>query len=89
MKTYSKKEKEILAALSQDLYRVALGRHRGQVKMAARFTAEAKDRLAELSQFNLKNKILASLNSASERSAEDLLMYATLVKNRALTLSSA
>jgi len=73
-----------LQSLSMDLLRVALGRHRGQTAMAERFTLEAKQRLAELPTFDLAPKILASLNSKAVRSAEDLLMYSTLVKNRAL-----
>jgi len=83
-KPYSKEEILSLQALSQDLYRVAVGRHRGQTKMAARFAQEAKDRLAEVTNFALADKILASLDSAEERSAEDLLMYSTLVRNRSL-----
>ncbi|MFH2019341.1 MAG: hypothetical protein ABII80_01905 [bacterium] len=70
-----------LQALSQDLYRVAIGRHRGQTEMSIRFANEAKARLAELSSFNLADKIMYSLNSKAERSAEDLLMYSTLVRN--------
>lgn len=73
-----------MQALSQDLYRVAVGRHRGQVEMAEKFTTEAKARLVEISDFEYKERILASLDSSEERSAEDLLMYSTLVKNRAL-----
>lgn len=72
-----------LQALSQDLYRVAIGRHRGQVKMAARFTVEALKRLEEINDLKFKEKITASLHSKDERSAEDLLMYSTLVRNRA------
>lgn len=74
----------ILKALSQDLYRIAIGRHRGQHTMAQRFTLEAKLRISELTQFEFKDEILTSLDSGEERSAEDLLMYSTLVRNRCL-----
>lgn len=77
-------DKQILAmqALSQDLYRVAIGRHRGQEAMAERFTKEAESRIAELPELPYREKILISLASHAERSAEDLLMYSTLVQNR-------
>ncbi|GAB4027897.1 MAG: hypothetical protein Fur0011_6960 [Candidatus Microgenomates bacterium] len=74
-----------LAALSQDLLRVAMGRYRNQIKMSERFTHEAKARLNEISDFALRGAIMASLNSTHERSAEDLLMYSTLVKNIVLS----
>jgi hypothetical protein len=71
-----------LQALSMDLLRVAMGRHRGQTAMAARFTLEAKKRLAEVPDFEFHTQITQALNSSAERSAEDLLMYSTLVRNR-------
>lgn len=74
-----------LAALSQDLLRVAMGRYRNQTKMSERFVLEAKARLDEVSNFTLRDTIMSSLNSTHERSAEDLLMYSTLVKNRVLS----
>lgn len=74
-----------LAALSQDLLRVAMSRYRNQTKMSARFVLEAKARLNEVSNFALRDTIMRSLNSTHERSAEDLLMYSTLVKNRVLS----
>ncbi len=77
-------QKLALQALSQDLYRVAMGRYQGRTKMAERFTMEAKDRLTEVGNFEYKERILASLDSKAERSAEDLLMYSTLVRNQAL-----
>lgn len=81
----SEDQKIVLQSLSQDLLRVAMGRHRKQKKMAARFTEEAKARLHELNEFDqgLILKIEESLNSVADRSAEDLLMYSTLVRNRA------
>lgn len=72
-----------LQALSQDLTRIALGRYRGQTQMAARFTTEAKKRISELPSTPLLTKITQSLDSVAERSAEDLLMYATLTRNQA------
>lgn len=71
-----------LQSLSMDLLRVAIGRYRGQMEMAERFTFEAKKRLAEVPDFELHSQITQSLNSSAERSAEDLLMYSTLVRNR-------
>ncbi|PIW07572.1 hypothetical protein COW38_02565 [Candidatus Collierbacteria bacterium CG17_big_fil_post_rev_8_21_14_2_50_45_7] len=72
-----------LQALSQDLTRIALGRYRNQPKMATRFTEEAKKRLMELPRIKFYDQILSSLNSPLERSAEDILMYSTLIRNRA------
>lgn len=77
-------QKSSLAALSQDLLRVAMGRYRNQSKMSERFAIEAKARLNEVSDFPLKPMILKSLNSDHESSAEDILMYSTLVKNRCI-----
>ena len=73
-----------MQSLSMDLLRVALARHRGQTQMADTFAVESRARLAELDTFELKDKIIASLDSSEERSAEDLLMYSTLVRNRAI-----
>lgn len=78
-------QKNSLAALSQDLIRVALGRHRNQLKMSERFAIEARARLNEVPNFPLRTMILKSLNSDHESSAEDLLMYSTLVKNRVIS----
>lgn len=79
-------QKIILQSLSMDLLRAALGRHRGSHAMANRFIEESKKRLSELdSSFNVKiisdlKKVLAT---SSDRQAEDLLMYSTLIRNRA------
>lgn len=83
-KPLTQNQKIAMQSLSMDLLRVALGRHRGQTQMAATFTNEARARLTELDTFELKDKIIASLDSSEERSAEDLLMYSTLVRNRAM-----
>ena len=69
-----------------DLLRAALGRHRGSHAMADRFIAEARERLNEIDDFsnlNLISKLKLVLSSKSERQAEDLLMYSTLIRNRA------
>lgn len=76
-------KRRTLQALSQDLTRVAMGRYRGQAKMADSFAIEAKKRLAEYPDFIFANQITMALDSSAERSAEDLLMYATLTRNRA------
>ncbi len=74
----------VMQSLSMDLLRVALGRHRGQTAMAATFTQEAKSRIQELGELPFKHQIIASLDSTAERSAEDLLMYSTLIRNRSI-----
>ena len=76
----------ILQSLSMDLLRAALGRHRGSHVMADRFIKESKKRLAEVDD-TFNKKILSNLKDVldirSERQAEDLLMYSTLIRNRA------
>lgn len=76
----------VLQSLSMDLLRAGLGRYRGSHKMADRFIEEAKKRLAEIDSANnqkLMNNISKTLSSHSDRQAEDLAMYSTLVRNRA------
>lgn len=73
-----------LQSLSMDLLRAALGRYRGSHIMADRFVIEAKKRIGELDDRNNKallDKVNISLSTRSERQAEDLLMYSTLIKN--------
>ena len=82
----SNNQQIILQSLSMDLLRAALGRHRGSHAMAYRFIAEARERLNEIDDFsnlNLISKLKLVLSSKSERQAEDLLMYSTLIRNRA------
>ncbi len=82
----SNNQQIILQSLSMDLLRAALGRHRGSHAMADRFIAEARERLNEIDDFsnlNLISKLKLVLSSKSERQAEDLLMYSTLIRNRA------
>jgi hypothetical protein len=80
-------QKIILQSLSMDLLRAALGRHRGSHTMADRFIEESKKRLSELDKsFNIE--LISNLNKVlethSERQAEDLLMYSTLIRNRSI-----
>lgn len=84
--------RELLGALSQDLYRVALGYHRGLITMANRFYEEALKRREEIDQNSLKpylRKLLAKLDTLISqedkgRIAEDALMYSTLFQNASL-----
>ena len=81
----------VIESLSMDLLRVALGYHRGSVKMAARFVEEANKRIIEVDQDDIKpyfKKILNKLPLALSQKnvndvAEDALMYHTLCKNYA------
>lgn len=78
-----------LAALSQDLKRIALGLNRGSQKMVSRFEKEAIERKEELDLNSLKpyiKNLIKEINSAFKESdinkkAEDLLMYSTLIQN--------
>ncbi len=79
----------ILQSLSMDLLRAGLGRHRGSHKLADRFIEEAKKRLGEIEtagHTQLITDISAVLSANSDRQAEDLLMYSTLIRNRASAL---
>lgn len=79
-------QKIVLESLSMDLLRASIGRQRNSNAMADRFILEAKKRIAELNPIDdqeLITKIKATLSSQSERQAEDLLMYSTLIRNRA------
>lgn len=76
----------ILESLSMDLLRAALGRHRGSHAMADRFIEEANKRITEIDntfQVQLINNLKEVLSTKSDRQAEDLLMYSTLIRNRA------
>lgn len=85
-------QKIILQSLSMDLLRAALGRHRGSHAMADRFIEESKKRLAELDS-SLNAKLVKDLNKVlvtnSERQAEDLLMYSTIIRNRSIMLTAS
>lgn len=83
--------KVVIESLSMDLVRVALGYHRGSIKMAKRFSEEALIRSSEIEKSELKPnfvKILGKLKSILEnvdknRIADDALMYSILCKNYA------
>lgn len=78
-----------LAALSQDLKRIALGLNRGSQTMVSRFEKEARDRKEEIDLNDLdpylKNLIQKMNNTFKEpdanKKAENLLMYSTLIQN--------
>lgn len=83
-------EKKIaLESLAMDLMRVALGLQRGSIGMAERFKQEALKRSSELREAGVNdkylNKILSCveevLTTTQERTAEDALMYSTLLQN--------
>ncbi len=80
-------QKIILQSLSMDLLRAAMGRHRGSHAMADRFIKESQKRIQELDP-TFSTKIINNLNKVLEtpstRQAEDLLMYSTLIRNRAI-----
>lgn len=70
-----------------DLLRAALGRHRGSHAMADRFIEESQKRIEELDPaFSVKiiNDLKKVLTTNSDRQAEDLLMYSTLIRNRSI-----
>ena len=79
-------QKTVLQSLSMDLLRAALGRHRGSHAMADRFIEEASKRVAEIDdtfQVKLITDLKEVLRVRSDRQAEDLLMYSTIIRNRA------
>ena len=76
------KNKFILESLASNLKRVALGKHRGSVKMAARFMSEALKRKQEVDEGELDSymkKILSKVSPSLD--AEEALMYSTLIQN--------
>ena len=85
------KNKIAIESLSMDLLRVALGYHRGSIKMAERFSQEALRRISEIEKSKVKPyfaKILNSLPSELSKKdklevAENSLMYSTLCRNYA------
>ena len=80
-----------IESLSMDLMRVALGYHRGSIKMAQRFSDEALRRCSEIQTSQIEpyfvrvlEKIRSTLSKPYEdRTAEDALMYSILCKNYA------
>lgn len=81
-----------LSSLAMDLYRVALGYHRGSKKMAERFFVEALKRKDEIDIFIVKPYIKILLEKfpfiisqkEEQKIAEDALMYSTLFRNAAV-----
>ncbi len=84
--------KDILAALSSDLKRIALGLQRNSLATVERFTEEALKRKNEVNRKELKpymQKILEELEvilgkKDLSRKAEDTLMYSQLIQNYVL-----
>ncbi len=84
--------KIVLAALSMDLRRVALGYHRGSKQMAQRFFEEALKRKDEIDLSSLKpylRILLAQFPTIKFQEsdmdiAEDALMFSTLFQNAAM-----
>lgn len=84
--------KVILESLSMDLFRVAVGYHRGSTKMAQRFKEESLKRIFEVEQEDVKpymQRILKQLavllkKNSTDQVAEDALMYSTLIRNYCL-----
>lgn len=75
----------ILQSLSMDLLRAALGRHRNSHQMADRFVLESHKWIAQLNEFHdlpILDRLKTVLTQKSDRQAEDLLMYSTLIHNR-------
>lgn len=69
-----------------DLLRAAMGRHRGSHVMADRFINELHNRIVDLDpSFSVKliRNLKKVLTNPTDRQAEDLLMYSTLIRNRA------
>ena len=78
-----------LESLVMDLKRVALGYHRGSLKMANRFSEEALKRKNEIDLANVKPyiKVLLTrldiilINKDPNKIADDTLMTSTLLQN--------
>lgn len=85
----STQNKIAIESLSMDLLRVALGYHRGSLKMAERFREEALKRLSEIEKKELKPgflKVIKKLPNVlnekdKDKLAEDALTYSTICKN--------
>lgn len=83
---------QLIAALSQDLYRAAIGLHRGSVLMAETFTKEAHKKIEEVNTKTdnayIKKLIALTkpfLTSTKKENADNLLMYSSLFKNYSQT----
>lgn len=85
------KNKLVLASLAMDLKRVALGLHRGSSAMGVRFMQEAQKRKSEVDPSampaymqSILEKVGHILQNQTDRTAEDALMYGTLLQNYTL-----
>jgi len=88
------KNKQILAALALDLRRVAIGYHRGSIKMAERFLKEAIERKQEVDVTTIRpylknylDKIDERNNGSVQKKAEEFLTYSILFQNAATSLA--
>ena len=85
-----------LASLAQDLKRAALGLNRGSVHMTQRFLEEAINRREEINVKHIDpyiREIVTKLTNVlgkrdSDKNAEEILMYSTLLQNYVTKRSS-
>ena len=82
--------KTVIESLSMDLLRAAVGYHKGSLAVARRFSQEALKREREIDEKKIKpyfkrvlREIKDTLNSESDKIAEDALTYSVLCKNYA------
>ena len=80
-----------LSSLAMDLYRVAVGYHRGSDRMAGRFLEEAMKRKREIDVATIKpylREIFSKLDAIaplrSSQYAEEFLTYSILLRNAAV-----
>lgn len=83
--------KQLIQALSVDLYRAATGFHRGSIKTANIFSREAQEKMYKIQENTsspyLKKLIVWTLPLLARQdgdAAEHLLMYSNLFKNYSL-----
>lgn len=82
-------QQQIIGALSLDLKRVALGLHRGSIKMADRFESESRQRQQEALSIGIDDSLQRIFNiwhkvnqdKVIERKAENILMISVLLDN--------
>lgn len=84
------KNRDALSGIAMDLRRVALGYHRGSIKMAERFFEEAMKRKQEIDIHEIKPYLRRYLDSLTllnkKNKADDILMYSVLFQNAAVSL---
>ena len=85
-------DKIVLLSLASDLKRITLSIQRNSFSSAKRFNEEAKKWLLESKKTSdktvkeLLRKVEISLNQKDDlKKAEDLLMYSTLIQNKAIS----